>query len=99
MKKKCLEFILGINDTYKLNYKNYELLVSKLGDSSGQIIKIYVLHEDEVNNYDKTLPFIQSRIKKFLNSISSDMMKEKLVNDYISKPMWRHLHEMLIEFI
>ena len=97
MKKKCLEFILGINDTYKLNYKNYELLVSKLGDSSGEIIKIYVLHEDEVINYEKTLPFIQSRIKKFLNSISTDMIKEKQVNEYIGKPIWRHLHEILIE--
>jgi hypothetical protein len=97
MKKKSLEFIMGINDVYRLNYKCYELQVCKLGDSNGEIIKIYVLHEDEVNNYEKTLPFIQSRIKKFLNSISSDMMKEKLVNDNIGKPMWRHLHEILIE--
>jgi hypothetical protein len=97
MKKKCLEFIMGINDAYKLNYKCYELNISKLGDKTQVLNKIYVLHEDEVNNYEKTLPFIQSRIKKFLNSISSDMMKEKLVNDYIGKPMWKHLHEILIE--
>ncbi len=97
MKKKCLEFILGINDTYRLNYKCYELLVSKLGDSSEEINKLYVLHEDEISVYEKTLPFIQSRIKKFLNSISTDTIKEKQVNEYIGKPMWRHLHETIIE--
>ena len=97
MKKKCLDFILGLNDAYRLNYKCYELHVSKLGEKTQELNKIYVLHEDEINTYDKTLPFIQSRIKKFLNSISTDLIKEKQVVEYIGKPIWRHLHEILIE--
>ena len=56
-----------------------------------------MLYDDEISNYEKTLPFIQCRIKKFLSSISTDLTKEKQINEYIGKPIWKHLHEKLIE--
>jgi signal recognition particle GTPase len=96
MRKKYNEFVQTILGAYKLIFKCYELNVVKIGEENISM-KINVFHEDEIQNYEKILPFLHSRIKKFLQSISTDLVKEKQVNEYIGKPIWRHLHENLIE--
>jgi hypothetical protein len=95
IKKKYLEFVTSITSAYKISYKCYELKVNKIG--SNEILTINVLHDDEISNYEKVLPFIQFRIKKFLSSVSTDLTKEKQINEYVGKPIWKHLHETLIE--
>jgi hypothetical protein len=95
IRKKYLDFVMSITSAYKISYKCYELKVNKIG--SNEIITINVLHDDEIPNYEKVLPFIQSRIKKFLSLVSTDLTKEKQINEYIGKPIWKHLHETLIE--
>jgi len=95
IRKKYLDFVMSITSAYKISYKCYELKVNKIG--SNEIITINVLHDDEISNYEKVLPFIQSRIKKFLSLVSTDLTKEKQINEYIGKPIWKHLHEILIE--
>ena len=95
IRKKYIEFVTSITSAYKINYKCYELKINKIG--SNEILTINILHEDENSNYEKVLPFIHSRIKKFLSSISTDLIKEKQVTEYIGKPIWKHLHETMIE--
>ena len=97
MRKRYDEFIETIIKHYKLTYKCYELTVNKIGDSKKENLTVYVLHNDDFTNYTKIIQLISGHIKKFLTKNSTDLIREKLVNDVLGKPIWKHFHDVCVE--
>jgi hypothetical protein len=95
LRKKFNELIESIQKSYKLKYKCYELKVNKLGET--KILSVYVIHDDDVLAYDRFMPLIQASIKRFLITNSPDLNREKLINEFIGKPLWKNFHNTCIE--
>ena len=95
LKKRYDEFVESIKKGYKLSYKCYELRVNKIGDK--KIIPMYVIHEDDSLAYERYMPLIQAHIKRFLVANSPDLNKEKQINEFIGKPLWKHFHDICVE--
>jgi ATP-dependent exoDNAse (exonuclease V) alpha subunit len=45
----------------------------------------------------KVMVFGNGGSASIANHFSTDLTKEKQINEYIGKPIWKHLHETLIE--
>jgi hypothetical protein len=95
LRKKYDEFIDSIKKSYKLSYKCYQLNVNKIGHN--KIVSIYVIHDDDTLAYERHMPLIQANIKRFLVANSPDLNREKQINEFIGKPLWKHFHDICIE--
>lgn len=95
LKKRYDEFVDSIKKSYKLSYKCYELKVNKIG--CNKVVSVYVIHDDDSLAYERHMPLIQSHIKRFLVANSPDLNREKQINEFVGKPLWKHFHDTCIE--
>lgn len=95
LKKRYEEFVDYIKKSYKLSYKCFELKVNKIGEN--KIVPVFVIHDDDTLAYERHMPLIHFHIKRFLVANSPDLNREKQINEFIGKPLWKRFHDTCIE--
>ena len=94
IQKKYDDFVSMISK-HKLSYKVYELTIKKL--SSKKLYTMYVVHESELEIYNKMMDIIQNNIRNFLAALSPDYKREQIVSEDIGKYMWRNYHQTCVQ--
>ena len=104
LKKSPYEKILSkFNDfkedmkSMKIEFKSYELTVEKIGSEQSDLYKLYTMHDDSVQLYSKQKNMIQTIIKNFITSISTDSHIEKFLSSNLTKYVWKDYYENMIE--
>jgi superfamily II DNA or RNA helicase len=104
LKKSPYEKILSkFNDfkedmkSMKIEFKSYELTVEKIGSEQSDLYKLYTMHDDSAQLYSKQKNMIQTIIKNFIMSISTDKHIEKFLSSNLTKYVWKDYYENMIE--
>jgi len=96
LKKKIETFITTNRKIFEIEYVVYELLVHNLSDNEKIQLKILVLDTDYELKHSGIVKELQNLIKKFLTKLTTNGYSNLQI-DLISRPLWKNLHEHLIE--
>lgn len=85
--------IKKVNRITKKKFKSFQLdvfrLTEKISNKNPKIYRIFVVHDDDLNLLEEERLLISKTIRKIRNQLKSiDYSKERLINEYIIRPLW-----------
>ena len=85
--------IKKVNRITKKKFKSFQLdvirLTEKITTENPKVYRIFVVHDDDLNLLEEERLLISKTIRKIRNQLKSiDHSKERVINEYIIRPLW-----------